>query len=83
MENSENSIDLIVIDLELVYDTWSLLFCITRHVLMNRRDKIFLSNQDYQYIVNKSLKSCLQDLKVAFSLDDDDIRSMEELFNKN
>lgn len=40
--------------LEQVLDTWSLLFCIGRHIVANNNKK--LTNKDYELIVNQSVE---------------------------
>ena len=45
----------VVLDIELVYDFWSLLFCAARQVISNHYQGVSLTNKDYAHIVNKPI----------------------------
>ena len=52
----------IIIDLELVFDFWSLLFCAARQVISNNYHGVILSNKDYAHIVNKPISEAVKTL---------------------
>lgn len=61
----------IIIDLELVFDFWSLLFCAARQVISNNYHGVTLSNKDYAHIVNKPISAAVKSLQVTHGLSDE------------
>jgi hypothetical protein len=61
----------IIIDIELVFDFWSLLFCAARQVISNKYHGVTLSNKDYAHIVNKPIGEAVKNLQVAHGLNDE------------
>lgn len=61
----------IIIDIELVFDFWSLLFCAARQVISNNYHGVTLSNKDYAHIVNKPIGEAVKNLQVAHGLSDE------------
>lgn len=53
--------------LEQVFDTWSLLFCVSRQVVANENQK--LTNKDYELIVNQSVQQGAQNICDKFFKD--------------
>jgi hypothetical protein len=62
----------IIIDIDLVFDFWSLLFCAARQVISNNYHGVTLSNKDYAHIVNKPIGEAVKNLQVAHGLSDED-----------
>jgi hypothetical protein len=61
----------IIIDIELLFDFWSLLFCAARQVISNNYHGVTLSNKDYAHIVNKPIGEAVKNLQVAHGLSDE------------
>ena len=69
----EQSLKRVVIDIELAYDFWSLMFCIARQVVNNNNKSLSLTNTDYSHIVNKSVYNSLRSMQQAYELSEDHV----------
>lgn len=71
-----------IIDLELAFDVWSLLFSVTRQVLMNSV-KVTLCNNDYVLILNKPVAEALETIKKTYLLSEYTTNVIKETFEKH
>ena len=72
----------IIIDFELAFDVWSLLFCVARQTIMNTKS-VSLSNRDYIHIINKPVSLGVQSLQKTYGLSDNERQEIVSIFNKH
>lgn len=72
----------IIIDFELAYDVWSLLFCVARQTIMNKKS-VSLTNRDYIHIINKPVCLGVHTLQKTYGLSDDEGQEIINIFNKH
>ena len=85
MESIKQSViqNRIIIDIELVFDFWSLLFCAARHVISNKYHGVTLSNKDYSHIVNKPINVAVRALQASHGLSDEDVQNILSTFESH
>ena len=77
-----DSLKRIIIDFELAYDVWSLLFCVARQIIMNKKS-VSLTNRDYIHIINKPVSLGVHTLQKTYGLSDDEGQEIINIFNKH